>query len=87
MRRGAQKPLDDRHRDVKRLAGVVLDPLAEVRVGVLVSILISRRQLVVNLKRGSKGCQRQEDQGHCQGDRGADAWPTPTDSLTARTIL
>jgi hypothetical protein len=81
-----QEPFDRRHRDVKRLAGVVLDPLAEVGVGVLVAVLIRCRQLVVNFERSSKGRQRQEDQRDGQGNRAADAWPAPANSLPARTL-
>lgn len=67
MQSGIQKPLDGRHRDVERMACVVLDPLADVGVGVLMAVLVRRRQLVVNLERSSKGSQRQDDQS--EGER------------------
>lgn len=69
MQSGVKKPLDCRHRDVQRLAGVVLDPLAEVGVGVLMAVLVRRRQLVMNFQHGSEGRQRQEDHDHGDGNR------------------
>ena len=62
MQSGVQKPLDGRHHDAERMACVVLDPLAEVGVGVLMVVLVRRSQLVVNLERGNKGSQCQENQ-------------------------
>jgi len=71
MQSGVKKPLDHRRRHIQRLAGVVLDPLAEVGVGVLMPVLVGRRQLVVNFQRGSKGRQGQEDHDHGDGNRGS----------------
>lgn len=71
MQRGAQKPLDDRHRDLKRVAGMVLDPLAEVEVGVLVAVVVRRREYVVDFERNRKGRQRRENQHQSDSNRGA----------------
>ncbi|MEK6526468.1 MAG: hypothetical protein AABZ22_06310 [Nitrospirota bacterium] len=49
---------------------MVLDPLAEVGVGVLVAIVISGGEFVVDLQRRRKRRQRQEDQRDGDSKRG-----------------
>lgn len=51
------------------VAGVVLDPLAEVGVGVLVPVRVRFRQRVVHLECGRERGQRQENQGKDNCDR------------------
>jgi len=47
--------------DIEKPSGVVLDPLAEVGIGVLMSIVISRRQLMVDvLRHGKRGNGKHE---------------------------
>jgi hypothetical protein len=38
--------------------------MAEVKVGVLMAVVVGGRKFVVDLQRGSKRSQRQEDQRH-----------------------
>lgn len=56
----------------KGLPRMVLDPLAEVRVGMFVAVVVGRGQLMVHFERGRKWRQRQE-QGH-QGQSQAPAY-------------
>lgn len=66
----------DRHsgcRDHQRLARVMLDPLAEIGIGVVVPILIGRRQGVVNFERAGKRRHAEQQQGHQHGNRTASA--------------
>lgn len=44
-------------------AGVVLDPLTEVGVGMLVAVLVRRGQLMVHFQRDGKGRQSEEHTG------------------------
>lgn len=52
----------------QRLTRMVLDPLAEVRIRMLVAVVIGRGQLVVDLERRSKRRHGQQKTGHdnCQ---------------------
>jgi hypothetical protein len=50
-------------------AGVVLDPLAEVRIGVFMAIVIDRCQRVVNLQDGHEGSDHHDGQQHGERDR------------------
>ena len=59
--------LQHRHHGLERVRGVVLDPLAEVGIGMLVPIVIRCRERMVHLERGRKRRQHQEGQG--KGDR------------------
>ncbi len=64
-------------RDEKRLDGgkiqkdgstrVVLDPLAEVKLGVLVAVVVHSGQLMVDRQGPGKGSQNQENTGHQDG--------------------
>ena len=60
---GRDDPGDD-SRDIRdqRAAGVMLHPLAEVEVGVLMSVMIRSSQLVVNPERSRQRSDAQEDQ-------------------------
>jgi hypothetical protein len=62
-------------------AGVVLDPLAQVRIGVFMSIVIDRRQRMVNFQDRHKGGDHHDGQQYGEGDRSrgpaqrtSDAW-------------
>jgi len=71
MREGFQKSdkaLDRRHLSEQGVARVVLDPLAEVGIGVLVSVKVCSRERVVHLERSGKRRQRQESQGEGESD-------------------
>jgi len=50
---------------------MVLNPLAEVGIGVLVSVKVCSRERVVYLERSGKRCQRQESQGEGESDCGS----------------
>ena len=47
---------------------MVLNPLAEVGIGVLVSVKVCSRERVVYLERSGKRRQRQESQGQGKSD-------------------
>jgi hypothetical protein len=64
----SDKTLDRGHLSEQGVAGVVLDPLAEVGIGVLVSIGVRFRERVVYLEGGRKRRQRQESQGEGESD-------------------
>jgi hypothetical protein len=53
-------------------AGVVLDPLAQVRIGVFMSIVIDRRQRMVNFQDRYKGGDHHDGQQHGERDRSGD---------------
>lgn len=63
--------LDRRRTDQHRAAGMVLDPLTEVRIRVLVAILIRGGELVMNFQGRGKGGEGQKHQDHGQRHRGA----------------
>ena len=65
-----QRPQNRRIRD-QRAAGMVLNPLAEVGIGVLVSVKVCSRERVVYLERSGKRRQRQESQGEGESDCGS----------------
>lgn len=48
--------------EVERTGRMVLDPLAEVCIGVLVSVRISRRQFVMDILRDGKRRQREKQE-------------------------
>ena len=50
---------------------MVLDPLAEVGIGVLVSVKVCSGERVVYLERSGKRRQRQESQGQGKSDCGS----------------
>ena len=50
---------------------MVLNPLAEVGIGVLVSVKVCSRERVVYLERSGKRRQRQESQGQGESDCGS----------------
>lgn len=61
-RRGAKRRHDGQH----RTPGVVLDPLAEVRGGMFMSVIVCGRQRMVNLQ--GRGKRRKDDQDHGHRD-------------------
>jgi len=65
-----QRPQNRRIRD-QRAASMVLNPLAEVGIGVLVSVKVCSRERVVYLERSGKRRQRQESQGQGESDCGS----------------
>ena len=65
-----QRPQNRRIRD-QRAASMVLDPLAEVGIGVLVSVKVCSGERVVYLERSGKRRQRQESQGQGKSDCGS----------------
>lgn len=50
---------------------MVLNPLTEVGVGMLMAILVGRRQFVVHFQRNGKGRQGEEHAAQCQRQRSA----------------
>ena len=50
---------------------MVLNPLAEVGIGVLVSVKVCSRERVVYLERSGERRQRQESQGEGESDCGS----------------
>ena len=58
---------EERNADIERAGRVMLHPLAEVGVGVLVPIVVSRRQLVMNILRHGK--RRNGEQQQDKADR------------------
>ena len=67
----SDKALDRGHLSEQGVARVVLDPLAEVGIGVLVSVKVCSRERVVYLERSGKRRQRQESQGQGKSDCGS----------------
>jgi len=53
---------EERSTNIERPGRVVLYPLAEVGVGVLVPIVVSRRQLVMDILRHCKRCNSEQQQ-------------------------
>ncbi len=66
-----EKHTRDRHITGQRMTGVILHPLAEVGVGMFMSVMIGRRQLVVNLQRGSEGRHGEQEARDEQRDHRA----------------
>jgi len=50
----------------QRAAGVMLDPLAQICIGMLVAIMVGRRQLVVDFQCNRERSQYQQHAGHHQ---------------------
>jgi hypothetical protein len=67
VRLGHDKRFDDRNVGLVGAGRMVLDPLAEVGVGMLMAVMVRRSQLVVNRERGRERGERQEDHGDAQG--------------------
>ena len=63
-----QKPLNGGDDSEDRLSSMVLNPLAEVRIGMFMPIVICRGQLMVHAQRRCKGHDRQQQQN--EGMRG-----------------
>lgn len=59
---GDQKPLNGGDDGQDRLACMVLDPLAEIRIGMFMPVVICRSQLMVHAQSGRKGHDRQQQQ-------------------------
>ena len=57
--------------DIERPGRVMLHPLAKVCIGMLVTIVVSRRQLVMDILRHRKGCDRQQHQDEAEGHPGS----------------
>lgn len=51
---------------IQRSGSMVLDPLAEVGIGMLVAVVIGGRQLVVDILRDGKWRQAEQDNEHRQ---------------------
>jgi hypothetical protein len=58
---------EERSAVIKRAGRVMLHPLAEIGVGVLVPIVVSRRQLVMDILRNGKrrNGEQKEDKADC----------------------
>ena len=50
------------------MAGVILHPLAEVGIGMLMPVVVRRRQLVMNLQRRGKRRHREQHAGEEKRD-------------------
>ena len=70
---------------------MMLDPLAEVRIGVLMTIMISRSQRVMNFQGGRKRRERQQDDDERERDhvteKAAGWWDAILHGAGASTIL
>lgn len=64
----SDKTLDRGHLSEQGVARVVLDPLAEVGIGVLVPVGVRFRERMVHLERSGKRRQCQESQGEGESD-------------------
>ena len=51
---------------------MVLDPLAEVGIGVLVTVVVGGRQLMMHILRDSERRQAEQDHDHRQRDQPAE---------------
>ena len=56
----------NRHAYIQRPGRMVLNPLTEVGIGVLVTVVIGGSQLVVDILRDGKRGQPEEDENHPQ---------------------
>ncbi len=56
---------------------MVLNPLAEIGVGVLMAVVIGRGEFVMDFQRRRKGRQRQEDGAERKGEQPAEPRHTP----------
>jgi len=62
------------------MARVVLDPLAEVGIGMFVAVMVGGSQLVVNLQRRGERRHREQEAGDEERDQGAGmVMPATTD--------
>lgn len=61
-----------RNIDIQRPGRMVLDPLAEVGIGVLVTVVVGRGQLVMHILRNGKRRQAEQDHDHRQRDQPAE---------------
>lgn len=52
--------------EIQRTRRMMLDPLAHVGIGVLVAVMIGRRQFMMHILRNGKRRQHQEDTDHPQ---------------------
>jgi len=50
------------------MTGMILDPLAEVGIGMLVAVMIGGGQFVMDLQRGGERRHRQQESHQKQGD-------------------
>lgn len=57
-----------RNVDIQRPSCMVLDPLTEVGIGMLVAVVVGRRQFVVHILRDGKRRQSKQNDHHPQGD-------------------
>lgn len=58
--------------DIQRPGRMVLDPLAEVGIGVLVTVVVGCGQLVMDILRHGKRRQAEQDHDHRQRDQPAE---------------
>lgn len=58
-----------RNIDIQRPGRMVLDPLAEVGIGVLVTVVVGGRQLMMHILRDSERRQAEQDHDHRQRDQ------------------
>lgn len=78
-----KKGADSRDIRRKRMAGVVLNPLTEIGVGMFVPVMVRLRQLMVNGQRGRE--RSNDDQQQCHGQRDRRAAGDPERHPTRRT--
>ena len=64
-----QQRADGRNVGDKRMTGVVLNPLAEIGIGMFMSVVVRRRQFVMNGERGRKRRNRHQEQRQRQRNR------------------
>ena len=68
-----EKHTRDRHITGQRMTGVILHPLAEVGVGMLVTVMISSRELVMDLQRSGERRHRKQERHQQQCDDRTDS--------------
>ena len=64
-----QQGADGRNISNKRMTGVVLNPLAEIGIGMLMPVVVRRRQFMMNGQRGRKRRDHDQEQRQCNRDR------------------
>lgn len=68
-RDGIQHRTDGGNLSNKRMTGMVLNPLAEVGVGMFMPVVVRRRQVVMNGQRSRKRRDRYQEERQCNRDR------------------
>ena len=59
----------NRHAHIQRPGRMMLDPLTEIGIGMLMTVVVGRRQLVVDILRDGKRGQPEEDDDHPQREQ------------------